>query len=83
MLQAFDRYFNIHDNWYKSKYWRQNVTWEVKYWIAYDDRSWYKDLFCLDINLQPAKPSLNNLGDIGFIYVQNHGNVDLWEQKLR
>lgn len=83
MLQAFDRYFNIHDNWYKSKSWRQNVTWEVKYWIAYDDRSWYKDLFCLDINLQHAKPSLNNLGDIGFIYVQNHGNVDLWEQKLR
>ena len=41
--------------------WRQNVTWEMKYWIAYDDRSWYKDLFCLDINMQAAKPSLINL----------------------
>ena len=47
----------------------------MKYWIAYDDRSWYMDLFCLDINLQAAKPSLNNPGDIGFIYVQNHGGM--------
>ena len=33
----------------------------MKYWIAYDDRGWYKDLFCLDINMQAAKPSLINL----------------------
>ena len=33
----------------------------MKYWIAYDDRSWYKDLFSLDINMQAAKPSLINL----------------------